>query len=222
MIRNIGTSLFHFIVVICLAVGLSVSAYAAEGATGSIFVSLLDSESREPVPGGTVYLYQVAQQVDGLLVRTAAFEDFDGRLGNLNAPGLAQELYAHVKGQPPYLEVTADYRGQVLFPQQPEGLYLVAQPADKVAEGYYPIDPFLVTIPMWDEAKGEWDYSVDASPKAETIPVVTPTPPPDTPPKPPLIQTGQLNWPVPVLAGLGLALFAYGWVLSRKGEADES
>lgn len=30
---------------------------------------------------------------------------------------------------------------------------------------------------------------------------------------PKLVQTGQLNWPVPVLAGGGVALFAVGWAL---------
>ena len=29
-------------------------------------------------------------------------------------------------------------------------------------------------------------------------------------------QTGQLNWPVPVLAVSGVVLFAFGWALDRK------
>lgn len=44
-----------------------------------------------------------------------------------------------------------------------------------------------------------------------------PTPGGDMPPgpeEPPLIQTGQLNWPVPFLAGGGVLLFALGWVLA--------
>lgn len=39
---------------------------------------------------------------------------------------------------------------------------------------------------------------------------------------PKLVQTGQLNWPIPVLAGCGLALFALGWwmvFLKRKKDA---
>lgn len=31
-----------------------------------------------------------------------------------------------------------------------------------------------------------------------------------------LIQTGQLRWPIPVLAGAGVALFAVGWLVSRR------
>lgn len=39
---------------------------------------------------------------------------------------------------------------------------------------------------------------------------------------PKLVQTGQLNWPIPVLAGCGLLLFAVGWALvflKRKKDA---
>lgn len=43
--------------------------------------------------------------------------------------------------------------------------------------------------------------------------IITNTSTSETPPNPPLIQTGQLNWPIPVLAGLGILLFAMGWVM---------
>ncbi len=33
-----------------------------------------------------------------------------------------------------------------------------------------------------------------------------------------LIQTGQLKWPIPLLAGAGLILFAAGWILYYKGK----
>ena len=38
-----------------------------------------------------------------------------------------------------------------------------------------------------------------------------------------LIQTGQLNWPIPVLAGLGVLLFMAGWALVffRKDRSRE-
>ena len=35
-----------------------------------------------------------------------------------------------------------------------------------------------------------------------------------------LPQTGQLNWPVPVLACSGVLLFAVGWVLNRQGKKE--
>lgn len=39
---------------------------------------------------------------------------------------------------------------------------------------------------------------------------------PGHPDHPVLPQTGQLNWPIPVMAVSGMLLFAYGWVTDRK------
>ena len=52
------------------------------------------------------------------------------------------------------------------------------------------------------------------APKPET-PVVHPTPEP-TPVTRVLIQTGQLNWPIPVLGGLAVVLVVVGVALTRK------
>ena len=55
-------------------------------------------------------------------------------------------------------------------------------------------------------------------------------PPPDQPPDEPpedkpsedeLIDTGQLNWPVPVLATAGMLLFSVGWAMLNLGKKDE-
>jgi len=35
-----------------------------------------------------------------------------------------------------------------------------------------------------------------------------------------LPQTGQLNWPVPLMACAGLALFALGWALCYAGKKE--
>ena len=43
---------------------------------------------------------------------------------------------------------------------------------------------------------------------------------PSNPDKPVLPQTGQLNWPVPVLAYGGVLLFAIGWTLNRQGKKE--
>jgi len=62
--------------------------------------------------------------------------------------------------------------------------------------------------------------------KPSPTPVVTPTPlptptvPPYIPPYPILPQTGQLWWPVPVLAGLGLVLLLLGMILDRRQEDE--
>ena len=64
------------------------------------------------------------------------------------------------------------------------------------------------------------------APRPTTPPMATPTPKPETPvvhptPEPTpvtrvLIQTGQLNWPIPVLGGLAVVLVVVGVALTRK------
>lgn len=64
------------------------------------------------------------------------------------------------------------------------------------------------------------------APRPTTPPTATPTPKPETPvvhptPEPTpvtrvLIQTGQLNWPIPVLGGLAVVLVVVGIALTRK------
>lgn len=44
---------------------------------------------------------------------------------------------------------------------------------------------------------------------------------PDTPDSPDLPQTGQLNWPVPVLAVFGLVLLSAGWYLRFEKKRDD-
>lgn len=46
-----------------------------------------------------------------------------------------------------------------------------------------------------------------------------PTPPTEKPPEE-LPQTGVLRWPIPVLAGLGVVLFAVGWRMRRAGKDE--
>lgn len=55
-------------------------------------------------------------------------------------------------------------------------------------------------------------------------PTTTPTTPsPSNPGGSTLIQTGQLNWPVPVLAVAGVVLFLTGWVIYyRSRKCDEN
>jgi hypothetical protein len=72
---------------------------------------------------------------------------------------------------------------------------------------------------------GEYQYHVTASIKSELEREPEPTEPePTDPPDPPgLPQTGQLNWPIPLMVVAGLALFVVGWVLcfGKKREQYE-
>ena len=48
-------------------------------------------------------------------------------------------------------------------------------------------------------------------------------PPPTEPGEPDLPQTGQLNWPIPLMAVAGLGFFVVGWTLcfGKKREHNE-
>ena len=69
------------------------------------------------------------------------------------------------------------------------------------------------------------DARPDTTPTVSTVPTVPAAETPVNPPvadarAPKLIQTGQLNWPVPVLAGGGIARVAAGLWLSWKRRHD--
>ena len=79
----------------------------------------------------------------------------------------------------------------------------------------------------YDETAGEIKLDVKYTDKngneVDTIkftniydePSVTPPPTPPTPPTP-IPDTGQLWWPVPLLAAAGLALVAFGLIRNRR------
>lgn len=226
--------------------------------TGTIRVTLYDSANDKALSGGKLTLYRVAEvkRKNGDL----SYEycgDFYGcgiALGDLTDSTLAAQLQEYLPQSADGTTKTIDADGNVTFRDLELGLYLIVQ--TEASKGYEPINPFLVSLPMAED--GKWNYEVDASPKVGACtpskPDTPPTPPtpPDTPTPPdnpdnpvvpgtpdnpaapgnpdsPLLpghpdspvmsglpQTGQLNWPVPVLAVSGVVLFAFGWALDRK------
>ncbi len=108
--------------------------------------------------------------------------------------------------------------------------YKITQTAGNAAYTSYDKTVYYVTVSVFYNENGDLDCEVAArkndpntTAKAGAIEFFNsysrpghrvPTTNPTTPGT--LIQTGQLNWPVPVLAGLGAALIALGCVLLRK------
>ncbi|MCD8097212.1 MAG: hypothetical protein LUE31_04065 [Lachnospiraceae bacterium] len=205
---------------------------AADGAsldfdrTGSVSLTLKDSDGNA-VSDGAVTIYQVAVlYLDDGDMAYAYTEDFADCAETLDVEdsSLAAILAEYVtESEISGTAASVDAEGAVSFDGLELGLYLVVQTTQST--GYNTISPFLVTVPSVEN--DAWLYDVDASPKVEvyTEPASTETTAPETSTTPKtstttktvststLPQTGQLNWPVPVLAVSGLILFATGWLL---------
>ena len=217
--------------------GAAAQAYPDLTRTGSILVCVLDTEGT-PVPGGELQCFQVAKLTNAGYVPVNGFENSGVSLDTFLSDGtgaaeLAKELTQKRPANAKFVSAEPNEAGKVLFSQLELGLYLVSQsvPADR----YHALDPFLVTVPLSEN--GLWIYDIDAAPKvgrASPAPTTTPTTEPSTTPTTTptasttstptgrpisrLPQTGQLRWPVPVLAGMGLVFLLIGWILSKRQE----
>ncbi len=212
----------------CLCFSLPVSAQGSAAdldldRTGEINLTIKDKKGIAPTRG-TIACIQVArvtrengdlgyELVNGFEKTGLSLEDF--RMGSQSISSLTKEvekvLPSGAKKQT--CKISA---GKVRFTDLELGLYLIRQ--ESKFKNHESIQSFLVTLPMnGDEG---WIYDVNATPKVGTVS--------QNPPKMPpsggyskLPQTGQLNWPVPVLAMSGLVLFSIGWLLTRdKHEED--
>lgn len=225
------------LIVAVLLYMMSAAVYAHEAPDmereGSIHITMLYGE--EAVPGGSLTLYRVGdvQEDDGSydFVISGDFKASGESLENITAEGLAARLQSYVKTHKlTGLTRTVSEDGTIDFNHLDLGLYLLVQ--NQAAEGYLEAAPFLVSIPMMED--GTYIYDVIANTKAEleklpeTPPETTETeslesePPeseteknkiPGNPAPPRLPQTGQLNWPIPIMAVAGLILFLSGWLL---------
>ncbi len=209
--------------------------------TGSISVTFKDSATGQVIGDGVMTLYKVAdiESSDGNLayVYTEGFAGSEIVLGDLTAETLAGDLHTYAKNNSVNAAKigTVNNMGICYFDELELGLYLVVQTA--AAEGYHIIAPFLVSVPISTTAG--WVYDVEATPKMEkglsnytssSVTTSSTTTPPTSTTRDPsdvygaqnqLPQTGQLNWPIPVLAGGGILLFLIGWVaVNGKGKKE--
>lgn len=192
------------------------------GKKGSITVSM--QFDGEPVPGGKLTLYRVGEvsQDDGnyTFVPTGEFTgcgtDFgtlDSAEQNAQTAKSLKDFIQNNRGIRPVAREKIGTDGKVKFSNLEQGLYLLVQ--TEPATGFSPVNPFLVSLPFLKD--GEYLYDLDAQAKTELEQV----PKPPEKPGGKLPQTGQLNWPVPVLAAAGLTLFGIGWgIRFRRKDQD--
>ena len=205
--------LFIVVLVMLFAAGISVPAFAERGIDlqrkGSITMSCTYEGS--PVQGGDLGLYCVAgvEEEDGSYYFRLRSDLLGGeRLdqSGLDDPDLAARLASAPALGDPDQTAVFDQQGLVVFSDLEPGLYLLMQ--SNAAEGYEKMLPVLVSLPWYDSAKETYIYDIDATVKPEVERTAEPTPPPGD-----LPQTGQLNWPVPVLAAAGMMLLILGIML---------
>ncbi len=175
-------------------------------------------ENQNPVPGGSVSVYQVAvydpeSEEHTLLIRKE-FDDCQASAEEPDMDLLAKALAEHAaKNHIEGTKLSSGADASVRLEELELGSYLIVQ--DEAARGYEPVNPFLVTIPM--KEKDTIIYDVDASPKVTTQKDPDKPNPPEnnTPGTPPsrLPQTGQVWWPVPILAGMGLFFCFFCWFM---------
>lgn len=193
---------------------------------GSISIDM--TYGGKPVAGGTLTIYRVADVVsddgDYLFRYTRPFAECSIPVTELETARLPEELakIAEDKGLRG-TTVTVDARGNATFSDLEIGLYLVVQ--KEAASGYRKIKPFLVSVPYNED--GHYIYDVDTAPKNIPEPEVKPTETtaPTEPTKPgggKLPQTGQTNWPVPVMAVAGLILAMAGVCLRNSGKREQN
>lgn len=186
------------------------------------------------VPDGALRAYRVGdidlngttgdytfQPVTGLTGVTLAKDDLTAE----TAKKLAGKVSgAGITGKEP----ASSDEGVIKFTELELGLYLIVQ--TRSIHGYETITPFLVSVPMWEDGTegqddGRYKYEIEVVEKFEMKRVFyyAPQPTPDgdgttggadTTGK--LPQTGQLNWPVPVLLLLGGACIVTGVGLRRR------
>ncbi len=195
--------------------------------TGSISAAMTYED--QAVGGGSLTLYRVGDvtQDDGnySFTLSEAFADSGVSLEDITAASLADTLAAYAEEnalEGSTVDISED--GTWTASGLELGLYLIVQ--NDPADGFEAISPFLVSVPMYDEETGAYVYDVNAQPKLGTLTeteTTTPTPSTSTSTDTTLPQTGQLNWPVPVLTVAGLCLLLAGWWLhtGNKRKAHE-
>lgn len=184
------------------------------------------------VAGGTLTVYRVGA-VSGTagsyaFELTGKFENCGISITDIQSSELAGKLADYVAENGVVgLTKELDEQGMLTFTNLKPGLYLLIQ--NRAASGFEKVSPFLVTVPITEN--GTYIYDVDASPKTEVKQVEEETETPSAKPSQSttgtggsgsLPQTGQLNWPIPLLAVSGLFFFLLGWILAlARGKSAE-
>ena len=183
----------------------------------------------EPLDSGSLSLYRVgtpALSGENAIFTLVETLSNGPDLSDLDSPELARQLAdLAIEKNLSSLEASITH-GSADFSNLECGLYVVTQQSSQATPEFDAIQPFLISLPQW--LNGTYVYHLTAAPKIplvplETIPIVPTEPTKPTAPSHTSIlpQTGQLNWPIPVLAVLGMTFFIAGWILRHRRQHHE-
>lgn len=134
--------------------------------TGSISVSLIEQDKKEPIIDAKLRVYHVAtvrMNVDGTIGYVYT-DDFENVGVDLTDATLTKKLNQFVSNNKiESIKMTTDKTGTANCKGLALGLYFVKQ--TEAVEGFASCTPFVVTVPS--EKAGKYVYDVDASPKTE-------------------------------------------------------
>lgn len=222
MLKRAASLIITMLLLCNMAIAASAHDIPDMEASGSITVHLKSGE--QLLESGVLNFYRVGEIVQengnyGFRL-TGDFVASGESLTEVQTPETADRLFDYAKKQQISGTAVPIKNGTAMLtvPQGQLGLYLVAQ--EQPSAGWKTMKPFLISVP--NQENGRYVYQVDATPKVGELSPDEETPPPEIKPvDPTLPQTGQLNWPIPVLTVLGLGLFAVGWALRFRGKKND-
>ena len=248
MRKHVISGLLALLFLLALPLSAAAHAVPDESRNGHCSITVSMTYQGKAVRGGTLALYKVGDVAeDGGNYSFVPAEEIQAdipKFGDIESPDLAGKLCKLESKLTPVTDLhkKVGEDGNATFSDLTFGLYLVVQKT--AASGYRKTAPFLVSVPYL--YADEYQYDVTSQPKTDlerevptkpTGPTTKPTKPTDPTTKPTkptgpttkpttssgggkkLPQTGQLWWPVPVLACAGLGCIAVG--LFRRWEARD-
>lgn len=232
-LRKRGALLGAAALIAALLLALSAPAMALDAIdpaqSGSLTIETEYADA--PLSEVTLSLYRVADVDEhGRFALTeewaesgAAVNDLE-RASQWSASAAALADWAQAHDLPPVKTGTTAADGTTRFTALTAGLYLVTGETLERDGMAYSCAPYLVSLPALEG--DSWNYSVRSVPKLSgtAVPTQPEQPEPEQPapsehPTPgdaTLPQTGQLRWPIPVLAVGGMVMLALGLWLNRQ------
>lgn len=221
MLRKMLCCLLCCIAILCLT---ATSVFANNDLDGSDEIGMIHfdfSDGETPITGGSIQLRQIAvwHRDSWTYSWCEGYEDCGVPLKLKSiTPDNAKRLFIYAeRNQLPARTIEIGPDGAADVRDLEYGLYLVSQV--EPFEGYLPMSPAFIHVPI--QVDRELIYHVDAKPKIEPLIPETTVPSTTEPDIPDIPDTGQINWPIPVLLLAGSVLMILGLCL-RKEKSHET